>query len=63
MAKGEIGFLTEGWKPTEPLEKHVAESKWQYCMCRSCQYKRNYLDSLPGKKIDYNTFRNRDENY
>ena len=39
------------------LEQHVAESKWQYCNCQTCQEKRFKLDSMPGKKIDYGTFR------
>jgi hypothetical protein len=46
-----------------PLEKHTANSKWQYCNCETCQRKRMFLDSLPGQKIDYNTFRHKGENY
>ena len=47
----------------KPLEKHVAESKWQFCNCLSCQNKRALLDSLPGKAIDYQTYRRKDERY
>ena len=46
-----------------PLEKHVAESKWQFCNCRTCQEKRIKLQSLPGEKIDFSTFRLKDERY
>jgi len=46
-----------------PIEKHTAESRWQYCNCKTCQSKRIFLDALPGQKIDYNTFRHRGENY
>jgi hypothetical protein len=47
----------------KPLEKHMAESKWQFCNCQTCQEKRFKLDSMPGKKIDYSTFRLPGENY
>ena len=47
----------------KPLEKHTADSKWQFCNCKSCQEKRFMLDSLPGPKIDYTTFRLKDERY
>lgn len=46
-----------------PFETHTAESKWQFCKCRSCQDKRFLLDSLPGKPIDYATFRLPGEKY
>lgn len=46
-----------------PLEKHTADSKWQYCNCETCQRKRLTLDALPGKKIDYATFRHVGEKY
>jgi hypothetical protein len=56
-----------GELPQEPrlpgLEKHTAESKWQFCMCGSCREKRRLLDMLPGKAIDYSTFRHKDEKY
>jgi hypothetical protein len=47
----------------KPLEKHVAESVWQRCNCQTCQEKRHRLDLIPGPKIDYATFRNKDERY
>jgi hypothetical protein len=47
----------------KPFEKHVAESKWQFCCCKSCQEKRARLDAMPGPKIDFATFRNKDEKY
>ena len=46
-----------------PVEKHTGTSRWQYCNCETCQRKRMFLDSLPGQKIDYKTFRHRGENY
>jgi len=46
-----------------PLEIHIAESRWQFCNCQSCQEKRFKLDSMPGPKIDYGTFRLKDERY
>lgn len=27
------------------IEEHTAESRWQICMCRSCQDKREFLAS------------------
>jgi hypothetical protein len=45
------------------LEVHVAESVWQRCNCQSCQEKRFRLDLIPGPKLDYATFRNKDEKY
>ena len=63
MEDRRIGML-EQWQPEYlPMEKHVAESKWQFCNCKSCQDKRFLLDSLPGKPIDYATFRLKDERY
>lgn len=47
----------------KPLESHVGESKWQFCNCQTCQEKRFKLDSMPGPKIDYATFRLKDERY
>ena len=46
-----------------PLEEHTAESKWQYCNCRTCQEKRMKLESMPGAKIDWNKIRLKDERY
>jgi len=45
------------------INEHVAESKWQFCNCQTCQEKRFKLDSMPGPKIDYQTFRLKDERY
>lgn len=45
------------------LEPHVAESRWQFCNCQSCQEKRFRLVSMPGPKIDFQTFRLKDERY
>ena len=47
----------------KPFEKHVAESKWQFCNCLSCQNKRATIDALPGKPIDYNVYHHKDEKY
>ncbi len=47
----------------KPIEKHTAESKWQFCNCQGCQEKRARLDRLPGPRVDFATFRNRDEKY
>ena len=46
-----------------PLEKHTADSKWQFCNCRSCQDRRRLIDNAPGTKIDYATYRRKDEKY
>jgi hypothetical protein len=52
------------WEPNEAsLAIHTADSKWQYCMCRTCQQKRHKLDSMPGEKINYDTLRLKDERY
>jgi hypothetical protein len=45
------------------IELHVADSKWQFCNCCTCQRKRKFLDGLPGAKIDYNIFRLAGERY
>jgi len=47
----------------KPFEPHVAESKWQFCNCLSCQNKRATIDALPGKPIDYTKYRRNDEKY
>ena len=59
---GTIGILLVD-REYAPLEKHTAESKWQFCNCKTCQDKRRFLDGLPGERIDYATFRHRDEKY
>jgi hypothetical protein len=40
-----------------PLEVHIAESRWQTCNCRTCQEKRLKYDAMPGKKIDWERYR------
>ena len=47
----------------KPLEPHMAESKWQFCNCQSCQEKRFKFEILPGPKIDFQTFRLAGERY
>ena len=47
----------------KPFGVHTAESKWQTCRCRSCQEKRFTLESLPGPKVDWAKYRNKDEDY
>lgn len=46
-----------------PLEPHRAESKWQFCNCGTCQRKRQTIDALPGQKLNYSTYRHKDEKY
>jgi hypothetical protein len=47
-----------------PLEVHTGESRWQFCNCESCQRRRMLIDSMPGKKVDFATYRsNKDEKY
>lgn len=46
-----------------PIEDHTADSKWQYCNCRSCQGKRRMMESLPGTKLDFDKIRLKDEKY
>jgi len=58
-----IGTLAKAEPNYLPKEKHTADSKWQFCNCESCQDKRFLLDSMPGKPIDYATFRLKDERY
>ena len=59
-----VGFILKIEQPLpNPLEKHTAESRWQFCNCETCQRKRVTLDSMPGEKINYATFRHKGENY
>lgn len=44
-------------------EEHTAESKWQFCGCKSCQEYRFLILSQPGSPIDFNTYRKKDERY
>jgi hypothetical protein len=40
-----------------PLEEHKGESRWQTCMCKTCQRKRKTYDSLPGRQIDWERYK------
>lgn len=52
------------WEPDPAtIVEHTADSKWQYCMCRTCQQKRWKLDHLPGPPINYDTLRLPGERY
>ena len=63
MEQGKIALIAKQELVLLPIEVHVAESKWQFCNCETCQRKRNLLDSLPGKAVDYATFRLPGERY
>jgi hypothetical protein len=45
------------------IEEHTADSKWQYCMCRSCQDRRETIEKIPGPPINWDTLRLKDERY
>lgn len=65
MPKGELGWLRtldEAPLP-KPIEKHTADSKWQYCCCEYCQRKRMKMEAMPGAKIDWDKLRLKDEKY
>jgi len=62
VGQGHIGMLIVE-REYETLEAHTADSKWQFCKCRTCQDKRRFLDNAPGDPIDYSTFRHKDERY
>jgi len=47
----------------KPLEKHTADSKWQFCNCQTCQETRTRLDRQPGPPVNYSTYRRKDERY
>jgi hypothetical protein len=40
-----------------PVKEHLATSRWQSCDCRTCQEKRLMLDSLPGKRWDWERYK------
>jgi hypothetical protein len=62
--RGHIGMLMTEREYVRPFEKHVAESKWQFCNCQTCQDHRFYLQARSEKTIDFSTFRlDRDERY
>ena len=64
MERGKMGAIVKSEPELlMPFEKHTADSKWQFCKCETCQKKRALLDSLPGKQIDYATFRLPGERY
>jgi hypothetical protein len=44
-------------------EEHTADSKWQFCGCKSCRGYRTLIDSQPGTPINYATYRKKDERY
>ena len=48
---------------TVALEEHTADSRWQFCMCASCQDIRRRIEEAPGKPIDFATYRHKDEKY
>ena len=52
------------WEPPkESITEHTADSRWQYCMCRTCQQKRWKLDHMAGPPINYDKLRLKDEHY
>jgi hypothetical protein len=59
----QIGILPRYEPEYLPMEVHSADSKWQYCTCKSCQDKRFLLESLPGAKINFDTLRLTGERY
>lgn len=64
MSEKHVDFI-EKLNPSlpNPLEKHTAGSTWQTCNCETCQRKRQTIDALPGTKLDYRTYRHKDEKY
>lgn len=64
LQRGKVGTVAKTGEPLpNPIEPHVAESKWQFCNCRSCQEKRALILSMPGKEIDFAKYRRSDERY
>lgn len=63
LPRGKVGTIRPGAVELKPLEEHTAESKWQFCNCRSCQEKRALILSMPGKEIDFAKYRRSDERY
>jgi len=63
MTQG-VGFIPKIEQPLpKQAEKHTANSQWQFCNCGSCQRIRLNLEALPGRNIDYATYRHKDEKY
>lgn len=60
---GSVPYVEQETREYAPLEKHVAESQWQTCNCKSCQDRRHLIDSRPGKPVDYAKYRRSDEKY
>jgi len=63
LPRGKVGAIHMEQNFIEPIEEHTADSKWQFCMCRSCQSKRALILSMPGKEIDFTKYRRPDERY
>lgn len=60
---GHIGQFKRS-REYKTLDKHVAESKWQYCNCKSCQDIRFRIEEAPpGTKFNFDTYRRKDEKY
>jgi len=64
MMERQIGMLPQR-EPDyiKPFQVHVAESKWQFCNCKSCQDYRFLIECQPGKPVDFKTYRKKDEKY
>lgn len=58
-----IGMVAKSEPDYKPLEVHTCDSKWQFCNCKSCQEYRFLIESMPGKPIDFATYRHKDEKY
>ena len=64
MSKPHMDFIErEATTLLNTLEIHMADSKWQFCNCESCQRRRKLIDDTSGTKIDYTTYRKKDEKY
>lgn len=61
--RGHVGTLHLREPDYKPLEVHTADSKWQFCMCKSCQDYRFLIESQPGGPINFKTYRHKDEPY
>lgn len=62
--KPHLDFIEQqGVTLPNPLEAHTADSKWQFCNCGSCQRRRKLIEDTPGTKIDFATYRKKDERY
>ncbi len=61
--KGQVPVLSVQKREYKPLEVHTADSKWQFCCCKSCQDYRFLIESQPGSPINFKTYRHKDEPY